>query len=84
METTNIIGGAPHTNVVSSEVLAGVGISWPTLAQTNYTVQCTTDLGSNAGWSTLVGPIVGDGTTNVVFHPFDAATRSFYRIRQGP
>jgi hypothetical protein len=84
MDTTNIIGGALHTNVVSSEVLAGVGLSWPTLALANYTVQWTTDLGSNPGWSTLAGPIVGDGTTNMLFQPFGAATRSFYRIRQEP
>jgi hypothetical protein len=84
MDTTNIIGPILHTNVVSSQVLPGVGISWPTIAHTNYTVLCATDLGSNSPWSTLVGPIVGDGTTNVLFQPFGTATRNFYRIRQGP
>jgi endoglucanase Acf2 len=83
MDTTNVIG-VLHTNLVSSQVLPGVGISWPTLAHTNYTVQSTTDLGSNSSWSTLAGPIVGDGTTNVLFQPFGADTRRFYRIRQEP
>jgi endoglucanase Acf2 len=84
--STNAVtgGGGPQTNVVSAQVLAGVGISWPTVAHTNYTVQCATNLGGNTVWSTLAGPIVGDGTTNLLFQPFGTAPRSFYRIQQGP
>jgi beta-glucanase (GH16 family) len=77
-------GGSLHTNVVSAEILDGVGISWPTLAGTNYTVQWTADLATNAAWNNLAPPIVGDGTTNRVFDPIAASTRKFYRILQSP
>ena len=73
-----------QTNVVAAEILDGVGISWPTLAGTNYTVQWTANLATNAVWNNLAAPIVGDGTTNCLFDPLAASSLKFYRILQSP
>jgi endoglucanase Acf2 len=82
----NSTGGttSPQTNVVPAQVLAGAQISWPTTAHTNYTIQCATNLGTEAVWTNLAGPLTGDGTTNVFFEPFGSAPLKFYRIRQSP
>jgi hypothetical protein len=77
-------GGSLQTNVVAAEVLDGVGIRWPTMAGTNYTVQWAADLATNAVWSNLAGPVVGDGTTNFLFEPFGTSPRRFYRILVSP
>ena len=52
-------GGTLHTNVVAAEILDGVGISWPTLAGTNYAVQWTANLATNAVWNNLAAPYCG-------------------------
>jgi hypothetical protein len=77
-------GGTLQTNVVPALVQAGVGLSWPTVAQTNYTVQWTAALGSNTVWTTLSGPTTGDGTTNLLFQPFGTNSTEFFRIQQSP
>ena len=74
-----------QTNVAAAEVLDGVGIRWPTVAGTNYTVQWASALPGHAGWSNVAPPIVGDGTTNCVFDPLNgAASARFYRVGQTP
>ena len=70
-------GGSLQTNVVAAEILEAVGISWPTVAGTNYTVQWTTNLATNAVWSNLALPVVGDGTTNCLFDPLTPCRSSF-------
>ena len=83
--SVNVTGsGVVHTNVVSAEVLDGVGISWLTMAHTNYTVQWTANLGLAAGWSNLAPAIVGDGTNKYVFDPIVASSLKFYRVLQSP
>jgi len=77
-------GAALQTNIISAEILDGVGISWPTSAGTNYIVQWTADLGTNAVWHNLTPPSMGDGTTHSVFDPLGSAGRKFYRILQSP
>ncbi|MEI8040718.1 MAG: family 16 glycosylhydrolase [Verrucomicrobiota bacterium] len=77
-------GRAFQTNVVSAAILDGVGLYWPTLVGTNYTMQWTSDLATNAAWSTLIGPVVGDGTTHCLFDPIGATSRRLYRILQSP
>jgi hypothetical protein len=76
-------GAALHTNVVSAEILAGFGISWPTTAGKNYTVQWTAGLASNTLWNSLTTPLAGDGTTQSVFDPVGASGKC-YRILQLP
>jgi hypothetical protein len=77
-------GDSLHTNAVAAEILDGVGISWPTLAGTNYTVQWAANLATNAVWNNLAPSIVGDGTTNCLFDPIAGSPLKFYRIRQSP
>jgi beta-glucanase (GH16 family) len=77
-------GGSLQTNLVAAEVLDGVGISWPTLAGTNYTVQWAAAPATNAVWSNLAGPMAGDGTTNILFEPFGTWPCRFYRVLQSP
>ncbi len=77
-------GGSLHTNIVAAEILDGVGISWPTLAGTNYTVQWTANLATNAVWNNLAPPVLGDGTTNCLFDPIAASLCKFYRVLQSP
>jgi hypothetical protein len=77
-------GGSLRTNVVSAAILDGIGISWPTVAGTNYTVQWTTNLVTDAVWTNLGAPIVGDGTTNCLFDPMTGSPGKFYRILQSP
>lgn len=76
--------GTLRTNVVSAEVLDGVGISWPTRAGTNYAVQWTANLSADAAWSNLFGPSMGDGTPHFLFEPLGSGPARFYRVLQSP
>ncbi len=76
-------GGVLHTNLVASEVLVAVAISWPTIAGKTYTLQSKSDLGTNISWSNLAAPVGGDGTTKRLFDPLGSSPR-FYRILQTP
>lgn len=77
-------GAALQTNVVSAVILDGVGISWPTLAGTNYTVQWSASPATNAVWNNLTTPIVGDGNTHGLFDPIGSSACRFYRVTQSP
>jgi hypothetical protein len=77
-------GGTLHTNVVSAAILDGVNLSWPTAAGTNYTVQWTANLATNAAWNNLAGPMLGDGSIHSLFEPFGISPRRFYRVLQTP
>jgi beta-glucanase (GH16 family) len=77
-------GGPLQTNVVSAAILDGIGISWPTLAGTNYTVQWTTSLATNTVWNNLAPPMVGDGTIHCLFDPIGPSPCRFYRVLQSP
>jgi len=78
-------GGANlQTNVVSPVILDGVGISWPSRQGTNYTVQWTANLATNAGWNSLAPAMAGDGTTKTLFDPIGINPGRFYRVRQSP
>jgi hypothetical protein len=76
-------GASLQTNVVSSVTLDGVGISWPSLPGTNYTLQWTANLTPNA-WTGLAPTIVGDGTTKTLFDPIRTNSGRFYRVLQSP
>ena len=69
----------PVTNVVAAVVMNGVGVSWPTTAGTNYAIQWSADLSSNAVWSSLDPVVVGDWTTRTVFDPAGIHSNRFYR-----
>jgi beta-glucanase (GH16 family) len=75
-------GAALHTNIVTPEILPAVGLSWPTVSGTNYTVKCATSLGTNAVWSTVSGPTAGSGSTSRLYELLDPSTTRFYRILQ--
>ncbi|MBN2163081.1 MAG: glycoside hydrolase family 16 protein [Pontiellaceae bacterium] len=77
-------GAALQTNVVSSVLTRGVGISWPTESGADYSVQWTSGLGTNTVWSTLDPPVAGDGATHTVFDPAGSHSNRFYRILQLP
>ena len=78
-------GGANRqTNVLAALVQDGVGISWPTVHGSNYTVQWTTHLGPNAGWTNLAPAKVGDGTVKTLFDPTGLNQSKFYRVLQAP
>jgi hypothetical protein len=69
----------PITNVVASVVLEGVGISWPTTDGTNYVIQWSSGLGTNAVWNSLDPVVEGDWTTKTVFDPDGPHANKFYR-----
>jgi hypothetical protein len=77
-------GASLQTNVVAATILDGVGISWPTLPGTNYTVQWTGSLGSPAGWNSLSPTTVGDGNTKTLFDPIGTNSGKYYRVIQSP
>jgi len=77
-------GAALQTNVVAAAVVDGVGISWPTLPGTNYTVQWASNLKSNATWNSLAPTTVGDGSTKSLFDPIGTNSGRFYRVLQTP
>jgi len=72
------------TNVVPALVEHGVAIGWPTLLNSNYTVQAATDLTRSPAWTNLAAPISGDGTTNHLFDPSGSNGHKFYRVQQTP
>ena len=67
---------------VSSEVIRGVIIEWPTEPGASYSVQWTDELGPN-GWLDLLD-VDGDGSPQTVFDEVDAVGPSFYRIIKNP
>ena len=73
----------PVTNVAPAVVLPAVGISWPTLTNGSYTLQCASTVPANSDWTNLAGPIAGDGTTMARFEPIGSSPR-FYRILESP
>jgi beta-glucanase (GH16 family) len=77
-------GASLQTNIVAAAVLDGVGISWPTLPGTNYTVQWTDSLGTHAEWNSLAPAIGGDGTTRSLFDPIGTNSGRYYRVLQSP
>jgi beta-glucanase (GH16 family) len=77
-------GASLQTNVVSSVTLDGVGISWPTLPGTNYTLEWSAHLTPNAGWTSLAPTVVGDGTTKTLFDAIGTNSGRFYRVLQTP
>jgi hypothetical protein len=77
-------GAALQTNIVSPEILDGVGISWPTVAGTNYIVQWTTNLAGNSSWNDLTPSVAGDGSTHSVFDLIGSSSSKFYRIFESP
>ena len=77
-------GASLQTNVVSSETLDGVGISWPTLQGPNYTLQWTANLTPNDVWNSLTPTLVGDGITRSLFDPIGTNSGRFYRVLQSP
>lgn len=77
-------GAALQTNIVSAEVLDGVGIRWPTSAGMNYTVQWAAELDTNTVWNSLSPPLQGNGTTNTMFDPIGTNAGRFYRVLQSP
>jgi hypothetical protein len=81
--TTNAPEGTLYTNVVSAAVLRGVGISWPTIPQTNYVVQWVLDLVPNNRWTNLA-QVAGDGRTNTLFEPSASNEHKFYRVITSP
>jgi hypothetical protein len=72
------------TNLVPASVAPGVAIIWPTMLNSNYTVQAATDLMPVPAWTNLTAPIVGDGTTNLLFDPSGSNGRKFYRVLKTP
>jgi beta-glucanase (GH16 family) len=77
-------GASLQTNVVSSLIRDGVGISWPTVQGADYTVQWAADLATNAGWNSLAPTTVGDGTTKSLFDPIGNNPGRYYRVLQSP
>ena len=72
------------TNLVPALVAQGVAIAWPTLLNSNYTVQAAADLRPAAAWTNLTAPIVGDGTPHWLFDPAGSNWHKFYRVLQTP
>lgn len=72
------------TNLVPALVRPGVAIVWPTILQSNYTVQASGDLTPVTAWTNLAAPIKGDGTTNLFFDPSGSNAHKFYRVLQTP
>ena len=77
-------GKAFQTNIVSAVVQDGVAISWPTTDGSIYTVQWTTELGTNEVWNSMSPTVEGDWTTKTVFDPFDIDATRFYQVLETP
>jgi hypothetical protein len=61
-----------------------VEVSWESVSERNYQVQFRSDLETN-GWADFGGPVVGNGTTNVVKAVVTAGEeRRFYRVVRLP
>ena len=75
-------GAALTTNIVTPDVLPAVSLSWPTVSGTNYTVQVSTSLNTNAVWSTVAGPMAGNGSTTRLYEMLNPSATRFYRILQ--
>lgn len=77
-------GRAFETNIVSAVVEYGVGVSWPSTQGSIYTVQRTTEPGTNTVWTPLGPDIVGDWTIKTVFDPFGLHSNSMYQVIESP
>lgn len=70
--TTSIAG---QTNVsngsgrISVSMQLGSQISWPTTVNSTWTLQSADAPGTNAAWTTRLGPSAGNGSTNACFDP---------------
>ena len=65
---------------IAAAIQPGAQVSWPTTVGTTWTLKSASGVGPNVVWMTLLGPTVGDGTTNTLFDSLWPAQHSQYRV----
>ena len=78
--TVRIAGQSNVPSQISVSIQTGGQISWPTTANTSWTLQAANTLGTNAAWAALLGPAAGDGTTNTLFDLLWPAQHKQYQV----
>src|SRR5436190_1218253 len=65
----------PATGQPLLSVQPGVQFGWPTATNNTYRVQWSAN--PNAAWADLAVPMVGDGTTNLLYDPVPLGVRHY-------
>jgi endoglucanase Acf2 len=66
-----------YTNRPTLALGMGTRVSWPTVSGNTYEVQWASN---GSGWSSLLGGLGGDGSTNSYFNPDTNPARASYRV----
>lgn len=70
---------ASTNSVAGVQIFRAVEIAWPTTANQVYQVQSCSDLNA-PNWIDFDSPVIGNGTTNVVFDTVNVQSSRFYRV----
>ncbi len=76
---SNVVGSVTPPSPVAVGIRPGTQVTWPTTTGTSWSLQTSAD---GTGWSNLLGPTAGDGTTQTYFDPSGPAQNNQYQIMQ--
>ncbi|HEV2691389.1 MAG TPA: hypothetical protein VG347_00685 [Verrucomicrobiae bacterium] len=74
----SVVAATPNP-VAGVQIYRAVEIAWPSVSNQVYQVQWSSDM-SGSNWADFQNPVIGNGTTNVVFDTVGAQVNRFYRV----
>jgi hypothetical protein len=74
------IGPEPAPQLGAAMTQNGLQLSFLALVTHHYSVEWNNNL-NNCNWTALVGPLTGNGTTNIIIDPTTNLTERFYRLQ---
>jgi hypothetical protein len=80
--TVQVAGVTNPPVTIQASILNGAQVTWPTAANTTWTLQASSASGSSAAWTSLLGPTAGNGASNTLFDPLWPEPHNQYQVLQ--
>ena len=80
--TVQIAGQTNTPPSIVASIQRGALVTWPTTANTSWTLQAANAPGNSVTWTTLLGPSPGNGTSNALFDPLWPEPDDQYQVLQ--